>query len=111
MAKDKKVLKAILKAMQQRLHDMGLSGTLASKAANAEVKAIAAAEDLFTVFDELHDAGRPDVAGALCVEFFASLLLNMPKEERRKFMKVVLKVADEMEKLLEKIEAEEEGSR
>jgi len=37
------------------------------------------------------------VAGTLAAEFYASLLIDMPKEDRRKFMKVVLKVADEME--------------
>jgi len=111
LAEDKKAWKVIFKAMLQTLQDVGLSGALASKAANAEVKAIAAVEDLFKVFDELSDAGRPDVAGTLWAEFYASLLLDMPKEDRRKFLKVVLKMADEMEKFLEEIEAEEEGSR
>jgi hypothetical protein len=103
--------KAFFKARLKSLRDAGLSGPLASKVANAEVKAIAAVEDLFTVFDELSDAGRPDMAGTLWAEFYASLLLDMPKEDRRKFLKVVLKMADEMEKFLEEIEAEEEGSR
>jgi len=83
---------------------MGLSGAHSSRAANAEVKALKAVEEFFTVFDELVDAGKDDMAGMLCAEFYASMFLVVPKEERRKFMEIILKMAEEMEKEIESVE-------
>ena len=103
MSEDKKAWKDYFKARVKMLQDVGLSGSLASKAANAEAKALMAAEGLFEALDELMDAGRLDVAGGLWAEFYATLLVGIPKEDREKFMEIVLKVAEEMEKEIEAI--------
>jgi len=104
LAEDKKAWKVYFKARLKTLQDVGLSGSLASKAANAEVKALAAAYDLFAALDEMRDAGRLDAAGELWAEFYATLLIGLPKEDRKKFMKIVLKVAEDMDKEIEAIE-------
>ena len=104
MAKDKKAWKAYLKARLKTLHDLGLSGSLVSKTANAEVKALAAAYDLFTALEELRDAGRLDAAVELWAEFYATLLIGLPKKDREKFMKIVLKVAEEIDREIEAVE-------
>jgi len=78
------------------LQDAGLSGSLASKAANAEY-------DLFDALDEVREAGRLEVAVQLWVEFYATLLTDLPKEVRRQFMEAVLDVADDIDKRIEEI--------
>jgi hypothetical protein len=90
--------KAYFKARLKSLRDEGLSGSLASKVANAEVKALAAAYDLFAALDEMRDAGKPDAAGEVWVGFYAALLTSMPKKIRKDFMEIVLKVAEEMDR-------------
>ena len=104
MAEDKKAWKVYFKARLKTLQDVGLSASLASKAANAEVKALAAAYDFFAALGELRDAGRLDAAGKLWAEFYAALLIGLPKEDRKRFMKIVLKVAEEMDKEIEAVE-------
>ena len=104
MAEDRKVWKVYFKARLKSLQDLGLSGSVASKAANAEVKALAAAYDLFVALDELRDAGMLDAAGELWLEFYATLLIGLPKEDRKRFMKIVLKVAEDMDKEIEAAE-------
>jgi len=89
--------KAYFKARLKALRDAGLSGPLASKVANAEVKALAASYNLFAALDELRDAGKSEAAGEVWVEFYAALLTSMPKETRKMFMEIVLKVAEEMD--------------
>jgi hypothetical protein len=104
LAEDKKAWKVYFKARLKLLQDLGLSGSLASKTANAEVKALAAAYDFFAALDELRDAGMLKVAGELWAEFYATLLIGLPKEDRKKFMKIVLKVAEDMDKEIEAVE-------
>jgi len=104
LAEDRKVWKVYFKARLKSLQDLGLSGSVASKAANAEVKALAAAYDLFVALDELRDAGMLDAAGELWLEFYATLLIGLPKEDRKRFMKIVLKVAEDMDKEIEAAE-------
>jgi hypothetical protein len=53
---------------------------------------------------ELHDAGKPNVAGAVWVMFFSMLFIELPKEDRREFMEAVLRLADEMDKGIEAAE-------
>jgi len=68
LAEDKKAWKVYFKARLKTLQDVGLSASLASKAANAEVKALAAAYDFFAALDELRDAGRLDGGGGVAAE-------------------------------------------
>ena len=101
---EKRALKTYLKSRLKKLRDAGISGPLASRVANAEVRALTAVFDFFETLDELHDAGEPNVAGAVCVMFFSMLLIELPKEDRREFMEAVLRLADEMDKGIEAAE-------
>jgi len=83
------------------LQEAGLSGSLASKVASAEVKALDAAYTLFDMLDEVREAGRLEVAVQLWVEFYATLLTDLPKEVRRQFMEAVLDVAEEIDEKIE----------
>jgi len=104
LSEDKVDWKAYFKARLKALRDAGLSGPLASKVANAEVKALAAAYDLFAALDELRDAGKSNAAGVIWVGFYAALLTSMPKEIRKTFMEIVLKAAEEMDEEAEAAE-------
>jgi len=104
LSEDRKAWKVYFKARLRTLQDAGLSGSLASKAANAEVKALAAAYDFFAALYELRDAGVLDVAAELWAEFYATLLFGLPKEDRKRFMDIVLKVAEDMDKEIEAFE-------
>jgi len=95
---EKRALKAYLKSRLKMLKEESVSGPLASKVANAEVRALAAVFDFFETLDEIYDAGKPEIAGAVWVMFFSMLLIELPKEDRREFMEAVLRLADEMDK-------------
>ena len=102
---ERKALRAHLKGRLEILREeAGVSGPLASKVANAEVRALASAFDFFEALNELSEAGKPDIAGELCGEFFATLLIDFPKEDRRQFMEIVLRIADEIDKKSEAAE-------
>jgi hypothetical protein len=101
LAEGKRVLKEYLRGRVRMLQEAGLSGSLASKAASAEVKALDAAYALFDVLDEVREAGRLEVAVQLWVEFYATLLTDLPKEVRRQFMEAVLDVAEEIDEKIE----------
>ena len=75
MAEGKRVLRDYVRGRVRMLQDAGLSGSLASKAANAEVRALDAAYDLFDTLDDVREAGRLEVAVWLWVEFYATSLL------------------------------------
>jgi len=62
-----------------------------------------AAYDLFDASDEVREAGKLEVSVWLWVEFYATLLTDLPKEVRRQFMEAVLDVADDIDKKIEKI--------
>ena len=104
MAEDKKVLRDYLRGRVRMLQDAGLSGPLASKAANAEVRALDAAYDLFEALDEVREAGNLEVSVWLWVGFYATLLTDLPKEVRKQFMEAVLDFADEIDKKIEAAE-------
>jgi hypothetical protein len=101
---EKRASKAYLKSRLKMLRDAGISGPLASRVANAEVRALTAVFDFFETLDELHDAGKPNVAGAVWVMFFSMLLIELPKVDRREFMEAVLRLADEIDKKSEAAE-------
>jgi hypothetical protein len=101
LAEGKRVLKEYLRGRVRMLQEAGLSGSLANKAASAEVKALDAAYALFDVLDEVREAGRLEVAVQLWVEFYATLLTDLPKEVRRQFMEAVLDVAEEIDEKIE----------
>ena len=103
MAEGKRVLRDYIRGRVRMLQDAGLSGSLASKAANAEVRALDAAYDLFDTLDDVREAGKLEVAVQLWVEFYATLLTDLPKEVRRQFMETVLDVADDIDKRVEEI--------
>jgi hypothetical protein len=103
LAEGKRVLRDYIRGRVRMLQDAGLSGSLASKAANAEVRALDAAYDLFDALDEVREAGRLEVAVWLWVEFYATLLTDLPKEVRRQFMEAVLDVADDIDKRIGEI--------
>ena len=105
MSEEKRLLKGYFQDRLQELKDLGLSGALASRAAMAEVKALEAAGNLFRVVDELYDSGRQNVASFLLSDFYARLLLYIAGEDRERFSKVAVKMAEEIEK-----EWKEEGS-
>jgi hypothetical protein len=98
---EKRTLKTYLKSRLKKLRDVGISGPLASRVANSEVRALAAVFDFFETLDEIYDAGKPEIAGAVWVMFFSMLLIELPKEDRREFMEAVLRLADEMDKGIE----------
>jgi hypothetical protein len=101
LAEGKRVLRDYIRGRVRMLQDAGLSGSLASKAASAEVRALDAAYALFDALDEVREAGRLEVAVQLWVEFYASLLTDLPKEVRRQFLEAVLDVAEEIDKKIE----------
>jgi hypothetical protein len=101
---EKRASKAYLKSRLKMLKEESVSGPLASRVANAEVRALTAVFDFFETLDELHDAGKPNVAGAVWVMFFSMLLIELPKEDRREFMEAVLRLADEIDKKSEAAE-------
>jgi hypothetical protein len=101
---EKRASKTYLKSRLKMLRDARISGPLASRVANAEVRALTAVFDFFETLDELHDAGKPDVAGAVWVMFFSMLLIELPKEDMREFMETVLMLADEMDQGVEAAE-------
>jgi hypothetical protein len=68
LAEGKRVLKEYLRGRVRMLQEAGLSGSLANKAASAEVKALDAAYALFDVLDEVREAGRLEVAVQLWVD-------------------------------------------
>jgi hypothetical protein len=68
---EKRASKTYLKSRLKKPRDAGISGPHASRDANAEVRALTAVFDFFETLDELHDAGKPDVAGAVWVIFSA----------------------------------------
>jgi hypothetical protein len=101
LAEGKRVLREYLRGRVRMLQEAGLSGSLANKAASAEVKALDAAYALFDVLDEVREAGRLEVAVQLWVEFYATLLTDLPKEVRRQFLEAVLDVAEEIDEKIE----------
>ena len=63
-------MRAHLKGRLEILREeAGVSGPLASKVANAEVRALASAFDFFEALNELSEAGKPDIAGELLESF------------------------------------------
>lgn len=87
-----------MKELMHELQGGGLSGALASRAVNAAVKATEADDNLLAVCDEIKRAGKPDVASRLWAEHVASLLACVPRRYRRRFVNIVLKLAEGMEK-------------
>jgi DNA-binding Lrp family transcriptional regulator len=73
---EKRASKTYLKSRLKKLRDAGISGPHASRDANAEVRALTAVFDFFETLDELHDAGKTDVAGAVWVIFSACCSLS-----------------------------------
>lgn len=88
-----------MKELLRELEESGLSMVLVNKAVNAAVKATRAEENLLAVCDEITKAGRADVSGRLWVEHVASLLASVPRQHRRKFIDIVLKLAEGMKEV------------
>ena len=82
----------------RELKENGLNRALASRVISAMLKAIDSEENLLAVLDEIKKRGKTNIAAMLWSEHIASLLLCIPRKYRRKFVKIVLKLADEMEK-------------
>jgi hypothetical protein len=89
--------KLFVKELMRELRDSGLSGSIASKAVSAALKATEADENLLAVCDEIRKAGKPDLAGRLWAEHVASLFTCVPHGHRKAFVDIVLKLAEGME--------------
>ena len=89
--------RAYSKELMRELREEGLSGVLASRVVSAVAKAMDAEESLLAVLDEVKKAGKPDVAGMVWSEHIASLLACIPRKLRKRFVEVVLKLADAMD--------------
>jgi len=90
--------KAYMKELMRELRDSGLSGPIASRAISATLKATEANQNLLDICDEIKKAGKADVAGRLWAEHVASLFACVPREHRKGFVDIVLKLAEGMEK-------------
>jgi len=97
-------LKVYRKGRLLELQEDGLSGVLASKVVNAEVRVIEAVEKLFSVCEEIEKTGKSGIVGMIWAGIYAKLLIAIPKQIRKEFMEAVLKMAEEMEKEEEKEE-------
>jgi len=70
-----------------------------SRVVQSTIRAIEAAEPLLDACAEIDGSGKTELAGRLWAMHLASLIAAIPRWRRKKYMKIILKLAKEMDGL------------